>query len=84
MGLLIRPDGTKEHIIPEDGEAFSLEEMQKYVEGYIELIPDLDGRIIIANEEGKLNNMPINMTATKMWGDVLVGNVLFLNKEEFK
>jgi hypothetical protein len=89
MGILIKPDGSKEQIEPASGKYFTLEEMQGYVGGYIEKIYDRSGRIIIGNEEGKLHNLPVNSVATNMWApvnesfDVLVGNILFLNPEEW-
>ena len=67
-------------------ESMTLEEMQKAVGGYIEIAYD-DGKTqIICNEEGKLLGLPLNVEATRMWGeligtipnDVLVGDVLIL------
>lgn len=68
----------------------TLEEMQKLVAGYVELITPgaaWDGQQaeVYCNEEGKLKNMPVNALATKyirtqipaFW-DVLVGDVVLL------
>lgn len=39
MATLIKADGTKKEIQPQNGTDFSLEELQKYVDGYIQVIP---------------------------------------------
>lgn len=61
-----------------------LEEMQALVEGYIEALTGDDFTMYI-NEEGKLNNLPVNEIATVIARehhliasfDVIVGNVFF-------
>ena len=40
-------------ISPENGEDFELEEAQKYVDGYIEIVHLNEDQIMIVNEEGK-------------------------------
>ena len=42
----------------------TLEEMQKYVGGYIELIYLNDGMVLVVNEEGLILNLPYNERAT--------------------
>ena len=75
----ITPSGDISPTKPEDGKEFTLEELQGYVGGYIELIYLRDGRIMVVNEEGKLDELPLNSTATEIYGsqnDYVVGNVL--------
>lgn len=57
--------------------------MQDYVGGNIELVRLKHSNEMYVNEEGKLNDLPINWTATKIFeescgfmSDVIVGNVL--------
>lgn len=40
-------------IIPENSRAFKLVEIQKYVDGYIEIVRLNDEQIMVVNEEGK-------------------------------
>jgi len=67
----------------------SLEELQKLVGGYIEAVPHWDRQaglpcVAWCNEEGKLDELPVNVRATAAWyvtlgqrvDDVLVGNVV--------
>lgn len=73
----------------------SLDTMQAAVEGYIELVPWFDtyeGEPCVAfcNEEGKLNDLPVNATATEAWHysigrphtDVLVGDVVIFTGDQ--
>ena len=55
----------------------TLEEAQKEVGGYVEMIRVSEGQLLI-NEEGRLNGLPDNPTASKIAGQNIVGNALFL------
>lgn len=63
-----------------------LEHLQKAVGGYIEVVPSTqDGYSIVCNEEGKLNNLPINYKATMLhWhhNDPLCGDVVIIRTNE--
>lgn len=46
---------------PADGKKFTLEEWQMAVEGYVEtVIPAMKGWKVFANEQGKLQGLPLN------------------------
>jgi hypothetical protein len=77
--LLITPKGEELPIKPSNGSDFTLEELQKFVGGYIEIVWLRDGRCMIVNEEGKLNDLKYNKIATDLYNksdDHIVGNVL--------
>lgn len=60
----------------------NLEALQRYVDGYIEVVPVTENIVMICNEEGKLRNMEPNFG----WlCDVIVGPVIFcgVKGEEF-
>jgi hypothetical protein len=89
MAIWVKADGTAKPVEPANGREFTLEEMQEYVGGYIELVTvnDLNGgrMVIVLNEEGKLDGLPYNLLATLVYGnpmDVIVGDVLFCNFAE--
>lgn len=80
---VIRVNGKIDKVLPEDGISFSLEELQTVVGGHIEIVALFDGRMMVLNEEGKLDNLPVNVVATGMfnhppraWFDPICGNVL--------
>jgi hypothetical protein len=75
MAHLIKPDGTVEELTPASGKLFSLEELQKAVGGYLELVRmgkpvNIAGVKYIqcfVNEDGKRLNLESNYEATKLW-----------------
>ena len=76
MARLIRPDGTEDHVTPANGKTFTLEEMQRYVGGYIELMPGVAPMRMIVDEEGQLKNKPVNVKATALVFERLKGQKL--------
>ena len=54
MGRLITVDGDTIDIAPAEGEVFTLRELQEYVDGYIEVIPQhvYPARVYRCDEEG--------------------------------
>lgn len=90
----IKADGTTLEVVPSNGTNFSLAELQAFVGGYIERVECPDGREMYCNEEGKLQNLPVNTIATKLSGlfpyDLVVGDVvvgdykLFRDPEELE
>ena len=66
----------------------SLEEAQKAVGGYVELV-DLEGLgCLLVDEEGKLKRKPVNVMATKLYNKLfdgfVVGNVIHILPETRK
>lgn len=79
---LIKPDGSVEPYPPK-GKTYTLEELQKAVGGYIEILHPPDPKLLmVVNEEGKLKGLPNNDEATRLMGenllpgDYIVGNAL--------
>ena len=66
MALLILPSGEARTITPARGEAFTLEELQTLVGGFIELTLTLDGQPMIVNEDGIALGLPLNVEASRM------------------
>lgn len=79
-------EGVKTPVEPADGKCFTLDELQSFVGGYIEMVDIADNKTIILNEEGKVRGMIPNGMATKMAegfidpDDVIVGNVLVTDR----
>lgn len=87
MAKIIYPDGTTETVSPANGKDFSLRELQTIVEGFIEMV-HLPDKIMVINEEGKLDSLPYNTKATELYrqsfktADYIVGNALICNYNE--
>jgi len=89
MATYINTSGLELDVFPNNGEKFTLKELQKLVDGYIERIAMPNGQAMYINEEDKLNDLPWNSKATtilKLHGlipnDYIVGDVVILSNEE--
>lgn len=70
---------------PKDGKSFTLDELQGFVGGNIEIVQTKnDNEVMVINEEGKLKGLPVNIIATKRYiygdHDKIVGDVLLADK----
>lgn len=88
MAQLIKTNGETATVAPKNGHVFELEELQGFVDGYIENVFLPDGRIMVINENGKDMGLPINKNATDIadavilpW-DVIVGDAVVCSWEE--
>ena len=92
MALLVKADGSLSVVVP-IGREFTLEELQGFVGGYIELLKirgGVDGygdfEMMFVNEEGKLRGLPPNLIATALYvygaHDAVVGDVLLCTSGE--
>lgn len=84
MAILVKENGDKVEIFPANGKMFELEEVQRLVGGYIEIV-NLGGEdVMVVDEEGKLKGKPVNTVATIIahmrhaihHNDCIVGDVL--------
>lgn len=87
--ILYTTDGERRIVTPSNGTDFSLEELQQFVGGYIEIIRLSGNRLMIINEEGKVWNLPLNCQATMVYQkegkiDVIVGNALVCGTDKIK
>ena len=87
MGILMKSNGDVEEVAPNNGKTFSLQELQQYVQGYIEIV-GVGDKYLILNEEGKLIGLELNVKATEIFikyrgaTDVVVGDVLLADDDE--
>lgn len=88
MAQIIKTTGETLEVSPKKGKHFKLDEMQKIVGGLIEIVEIYGGRLMILNEEGKLNGLAFNPKATLLYRlsrettDIIVGDVLVCKDEE--
>lgn len=64
----------------------TLKELQDCVEGYIEFVWLRDGKILVVNEDGKINGLELNSFATFLIqkegiNDHIVGNALLIDSK---
>lgn len=90
MAKIYKTNGEVLDIEPKNGTDFQLEELQAIVGGLIQIIEINDTEIMVINEEGKLENIPLNEQATAIYqkqvyeGDFIVGDVLICKDEEVR
>ena len=82
QAFIYQANGEIIPIMPKNNSLFTLQELQDIVKGYIEVVYLKDGRLMIINEEGKLNDLAPNPQATKLYNiDYIVGDVLVTPKK---
>jgi uncharacterized protein DUF3846 len=88
MATLILASGETRDVVPADGRAFTLPELQGFVGGFIEALPAPYSRVMFLNEDGKRLGLPVNHEATRrvrpwlLLGDVIVGDVVICTLAE--
>tara|TARA_B100001094_G_C17614036_1_gene522638 strand:+ start:65 stop:355 length:291 start_codon:yes stop_codon:yes gene_type:complete len=85
--------GKSEGYIQSFPESPSLKDMQDLVGGYIQLVPLSDSEYMVCNEEGLINNLPINDIANEILQvqnpyfatyNVIVGDVFIIKIKDFE
>lgn len=65
------------------GKTLSLEDAQKMVGGWVEVVSLKDGKMMLVNEEGALKKLPFNPLATLFAGQAILGNAIICEDCEF-
>lgn len=93
MAIIIKTTGETIEVKPKNGTDFQLEELQEVVGGYIQILPIYrTGKVMVVNEEGRLEHLPWNGKATTYAkqnnaifpNDYIVGNVLVCEQKQIK
>ncbi len=80
---LITPEGEVREVRPANGTDYTLEELQGFVGGYIELVPVRNKEVLlVVDEEGRLKkDSKLNPGASVLAGRVIVGTVLLVRRD---
>lgn len=88
ISLIYKENGETRPTTPKNKKTFALSELQAIVNGYIEIVRLTDNKLMILNEEGKINDKCVpNSKATEIFrkangGDLVIyGNVLVCNED---
>ena len=82
---LMTTDGRTKEVRPSNGVHWTLEELQGFVGGYIEVVGTVDERFMVINELGKILQPPLdlNIPASRLYLhgrlDVILGNALVVD-----
>lgn len=88
MGKFIETNGNVSDTKPKNGTDYQLSELQKFVDGYIEIVRLHNDKIMIVNGDG-MRDKPINKLATLLaisygYFATIYGDVLLCKQEEVK
>ena len=89
MAEIIKTNGERIKVAPKNGKDFKLDELREIVNGYIEVLY-LGDKLMVLNEDGKIDELPINIEATKEYtkyfgpSDIICGNVLLCDCHQIK
>jgi hypothetical protein len=77
--------GIEQDIVPANGTDYTLDEVQAFVGGYIEVVGFGNGvMMLVVNEDGQAQHLPINERASLIAGQSIVGNVVLIEKDRLK
>lgn len=88
MAQIIKTNGETIDVKPKNGKDFKLRELQKIVDGYIEIVWLPNDKIMVVNEDGKLRGLETNVEATRIYyntfgyKDIIVGDVLLCDANQ--
>ncbi len=82
MAKLIKTNGTIKDVVPINGKSFSLEELQGFVGGIVQIVPLPSGKEFVIHDLGKLIGLPKNEEATKIWKEEYPIEEFPLNNDE--
>ena len=87
--ILGRKHSNSSNIDPANGKVFTLEELQRIVKGYVELVPitngEHSGRVMVVDEEGKLKaDAQLNKEASRIAGQQIVGSVIIIDRDQIE
>lgn len=75
-GIVMHDDTDIKKVHPKQPPHFTLEELQGVVGGYIEIVRLPHNNFMVVDEEGNLKGKPLNITASKIVGQPIVGDVI--------
>ena len=85
MATLYEPPGRDSEYTPRNEKKFTLAELQALVGGYIEMVRipgDAGRRVFFVDEEGVLKKLKQNVRASRLEGQMLVGNAVLCSPKE--
>ena len=81
--IKVNTDRDEFKVIENSKDEPSLEQAQKFVGGYVEGITFPNGDYLIINEEGKLQNLPLNVDATNLWRSTFTKDKYMTGYDDF-
>lgn len=71
-------------VLPKNEQSYTLDEIQEIVGGFFEVVFNENEYVVLANEDGLTEGLPLNELATSIYGKKIVGNTLVVHHEFLK
>jgi len=86
MARLVTTEGKESVVMPENGEVFTLKELQTLVGGFIEVVPQRvhPDKVYLCDAEGLLKGKDVNSVVTETTDYPVVGDILIISHEEWE
>ena len=89
MSIIINTNGEIQDVEPANKKLFTLEELQKAVGGYIQILQittgEHAGKLMIVDEEGKFKtDAQVNHEASKIANQIIVGQVIIIDRDQIE
>ncbi len=85
MATIIKINDETENIEPSNGKIFTLKELQDAVNGYIQIVSLDSDKLMIVDEEGLLKPNPqLNIEASKLAKQQIVGQVIIIGRDQIE
>ena len=81
--IKVNTDKNEFKIIKRSKDEPTLEQAQKFVGGMVQGITFPNGDYLIINEEGKLQNLPLNVDATNLWRSTFTNDKYMTGYDDF-
>jgi len=81
IATLVKAGGVQSYAMPKDKKDFSLEELQAFCGGYVQLLHTEDGREVWMDESGRLKGLPENKYISNLLKTSVVGDCLIVIRE---
>ena len=83
MAILYKTDGSSQEVHPKNGSDFKLDELRDHVGGgYIELVYLPNKMLLVVDDEGAINDMPINIKASEVASGIIHGDAVYCKSAE--
>lgn len=92
--MLFKISGEVEEVEPKNKRDFQIDELQGFVDGYVEIVYLPNNQLMVVNEEGAIDGLPVNIKASvaaftcgvlhQFAGQHVHGNALICDSSQIK
>ncbi len=84
LAIVLKTDGTFKYYQPKNNKSLEAEEIQEIIHGYFEPVRTAQGNFLLVDEDGTSKGLPVNVLASDIAGQLVVGDALYCDKKLLK